>query len=162
MPNWFRRVPGILLFILLLEGLGILVALRHSNSTSLLFSLLFIPVYAVTVILIMVIFVEFRNQEHSPRFGGVTGKVAAALGLLFISLSVAYSFQVYQVTSDEDVPVYFHEQQVADLRSVNWVTAFTALNSELSQEYPFTQWKNIDWRKRYLQPLFAAAQERLT
>jgi carboxyl-terminal processing protease len=36
-----------------------------------------------------------------------------------------------------------------DLSASSWSDAFATLNKTLSREYPFTQWRRIDWTKRY-------------
>ena len=49
-----------------------------------------------------------------------------------------------------------------DLSDRSWVEAFDALHSKMSREYPFTEWKAIDWASLYskFRPKIVSAQSR--
>ncbi|HEY0546038.1 MAG TPA: S41 family peptidase [Pyrinomonadaceae bacterium] len=48
----------------------------------------------------------------------------------------------------------------SDLSSKTWVEAFDELNAQMSREYPFTEWKGVNWTALYAKyrPRIAAAQ----
>lgn len=57
-----------------------------------------------------------------------------------------------------EAPTYFPPD--SDLSSKTWIEAFDELNAQMSREYPFTEWKGINWAALYakFRPRIAAAQ----
>lgn len=61
----------------------------------------------------------------------------------------------------DDVLALFKGYKEGNFFNVSWTEAFNGMHAKLSREYPFTEWKNINWESLYdlYYPRIAAAAE---
>ncbi len=58
-----------------------------------------------------------------------------------------------------DIPLF--KRGAGDFQQADWTAAFDSLHQQLSREYPFTEWKGVDWNLLYSEyaPRIADAEE---
>lgn len=92
------------------------------------------------------------------RFVCLSIVIALLLSTLFIRDSTAEDFNQSRLTLKFGLKV----SSDTDLSNKTWVEAFDALHSQMSREYPFTEWKGINWASlnAKFKPRIAQAQAR--
>jgi carboxyl-terminal processing protease len=92
-----------------------------------------------------------RLVRGRPAPPGATGlhvrRLLAVAGLLALAFSTmrTVQFERRRASSAAFAAPLRAEVRSFDLRGVSWSQAFGALVDRLSAEYPFTEWKGIDW-----------------
>ncbi|MFC5404850.1 S41 family peptidase [Cohnella soli] len=131
-----------------IPGAGVLVALlSFLNGDSSLLALLFYASSAILFICTAGRLLKSTKKPMSPK----RRITMAAVGLLGVSPVLLALFMAGEVRYNP----------VSDFSHKSYSEAFVAMNERLSVEYPFGDWKKIDWeetRKRY-EPLFAKAEK---
>jgi len=139
LPNkrWFDFMPGagvVVAIISFLRGDASMLALLIYSSTAILFLCTIRRVFKPAI------------KPMSPKFRTVMGAVCVA-GCLPTLLALTFAGEV-------------RYNPVSDFSRMSYSHAFLAMNDRLSAEYPFGDWKQIDWeakRKQY-EPLFHQAE----
>jgi len=87
---------------------------------------------------------------HRPRV------VVLATALLLLALTAVLAASC----GGTPAPTSYKPPAAADFSGLTWTQAFQKLQSKISHEYAFTQWKGIDWQALYdkYQPVIAKAQ----
>jgi carboxyl-terminal processing protease len=150
--GWARFLP---LAALALMVVHVWACLRHSP-----FAMLFaLPGYVATLSHVVLAAVPGRWWPGPA----LLRRALAAVGLLFLgfsSLRLA-QFDVRRARVAAFAQVLRAEPRSFDLSGLSWTGAFDALVEKLEAEYPFTDWKAIDWPRLHaeIRPGIARAEE---
>jgi carboxyl-terminal processing protease len=136
-PPWARRLPFLALVLLIVHAW---VCLREAP-----FALLFaLPGYSATLGHAILAALPARWPTAAPVFLRRTLAAAGLVVLLFSAQRIAL-FAARRETVSAFVAVLRAEPRSFDFRSAGWTDAFDLLVAILAAEYPFTEWKGIDW-----------------
>jgi carboxyl-terminal processing protease len=156
MPRWFFTLP--------IAALGIVAVhfvLLLRESQFLLIPAL--PGYLMTLLVLLAALPRlFRRRERalSVRFLFIKRALSAA-GLIVLAFSAVRFMQFRGIIhATVKKPTLEREERATDLRAFSWLKSFEALKNKLAAEYPFTEWKRIDWDVLYKEfaPRVAAAE----
>ena len=131
-----------------IPGLGMVVAvISVINGDD---SILALLLYSSTVIL----FACTTKRMFKPAKKPMSGKFRLTMTLVCVCGMVPTALAV---TSAGEI----RYNPVSDLSGLDYSAAFAAMNERLSAEYPFGEWKRIDWNelKREYEPRFAQAEK---
>lgn len=144
-PRWFFALPVV--------ALGILAghfALLRREAMFLLIPAL--PGYLITVFVFLAALPRlFRRREHalSGRFLFIKRALSVA-GLVVLAFSAVRFVQFRGIIHAEVKQATLKkEEKTTDLRDLSWSKSFEVLKNKLAAEYPFTEWKRIDWNVLY-------------
>ena len=98
---------------------------------------------------------KLKITVHSMLFKSIKSKalVISLIICMLSSVSIAQNINK-NIKSSVINPLFF------DYSELSWADAFDSLNACISERYPFTEWKNIDWdqKKSYSLPKIQIAQ----
>lgn len=104
----------------------------------------------------------FRKDEQVSRAWYAFRRAGAALALLIVGFSSVRVWQAkaWLALETEGAPLR-SERTETDLRAKTWSEAFAGLRDTLAAEYPFTEWRHMDWAALYAQyaPQIAEAEK---
>jgi carboxyl-terminal processing protease len=104
----------------------------------------------------------FRKDEQVSRAWYAFRRAGAALALLIVGFSSVRVWQAkaWLALETEGAPLR-SERTETDLRAKSWSEAFAGLRDTLAAEYPFTEWRRMDWAALYAQyaPQIAEAEK---
>jgi carboxyl-terminal processing protease len=104
----------------------------------------------------------FRKDEQVSRAWYAFRRAGAALALLIVGFSSVRVWQAkaWLALETEGAPLR-SERTEMDLRAKSWSEAFAGLRDTLAAEYPFTEWRRMDWAAVYAQyaPQIAEAEK---
>ncbi len=156
LPRWVDFLPAV----------GVLVAVGQAwaaSGVSAFMVLVSLPLYVAAGLLFLLTLPRvFSRRRLVPGARWRWGKRAAAVGGLV--LVVFGAERVVEVRglleSRHRFAALLNEKTVTDLTSLSWTGAFLGLRDKMIAEYPFTQWKGIDWAVLHAEiaPQVAAAQ----
>ena len=147
-----RRLPrwvGVLPLLALAAMIAYIRALVISGGG--LFLIFAGPAIVVTVVLFLATLPRLFLNSRAPAERGKTVKMLAAFaGLCLVVFSAERVIELrIMVAGQPRFESIRKESRQTDLRSMGWGKSFVALKEKLAAEYPFTQWKGIDWEARY-------------
>src|SRR5262249_50550008 len=136
-PWWVRRLPFLALVLLVVHAWA---CLRQSP-----FALLFaLPGYAATLGHAVLAALPARWRQAAPALLRRALAVAGLALLAFAAQRIAL-FAARRETVAAFVAVLRAERLSFGFRSAGWAAAFDSLTATLEAEYPFTEWKGVDW-----------------
>jgi carboxyl-terminal processing protease len=153
-PPWVRRLPFLALLLLFVHAWA---CVRQSP-----FALLFaIPGYVATVGHAFLAVLPARWRHAAPALVRRTLATAGLALVVFAAQRVAL-FAARRESVAAFVDVLRAEPRSFDFHSAGWTAAFDSLATMLEAEYPFTEWKGIDWPalRGELRPRVAEAEAR--
>lgn len=156
MPRWFFALPVAALGILA----GHFVLLRREAQFLLIPAL---PGYVITVLVFLAALPQlFRRRERalSVRFLFIK-RALSAVGLVVLAFCAVRFLQFRGIIHAKVKKATIEkEERNTDLRALSWSRSFEALKNKLVAEYPFTEWKRINWDMLYKEfaPRVAAAE----
>lgn len=135
--RWLDFIPGL--------GMVVAVISLIAGDSSILALLL----YSSTVILFACTAKRMLKPGKKPMSGKfrLTMAMACVCGMVPTALAMTSAGEI-------------RYNPVSDLSGLGYSAAFAAMNERLSAEYPFGEWKRIDWNelKRKYEPRFAQAE----
>lgn len=135
--RWFEFVPGL--------GVAVAIISFLNGDTSVLALL----VYTSTVIL----FVCTAKRLFKPAKKPLSGKLRLIMVIVCVCGTIP---TLLALTSAGEI----RYNPISDLSKMSYSEAFATMNERLSVEYPFGEWKKIDWNglKNKYEPIFAKAE----
>ena len=88
----------------------------------------------------------FRENKQVTRAWHAFRRAGAALALLIIGFSSVRVLQAKAWIALETEGAALHGERIeTDLSAKSWSEAFASLRNTLAAEYPFTEWRGMDW-----------------
>lgn len=113
------------------------------------YALFSFPAYLVAAALFVVTVPRLAAGAAAPPRWRAARQVGGLAGLALVAFSALRLVQLHALRAA--VPAMSRlrtEPTHADYAATSWPDAFTALCGKLAAEYPFTEWKRIDWRRQ--------------